>query len=162
MRADLFYWDGLSFKSWWRKGNILPNFYPVVWFNVIPGVWQGFHPSNDPFWLAQYKNFFVFPKQIYRLLVRSSNLELLTWLLIHFWCNKSWLWFRFNTCHVAFGFLIFYYTINLSPWTLFQHSLETISILTSWCPCPCKKFRNSYWIPTECSLEVTLMLVTTL
>ena len=52
----------------------------------------------------------------------AFELELLTWLLIHFWCNKSWLWFRFNTCHVAFGFLIFYYTINLSPWTLFQHS----------------------------------------
>ena len=55
----------------------------------------------------------------------AFELELLTWLLIHFWCNKSWLWFRFYTCHVAFGFLIFYYTINLSPWTLFQHSIET-------------------------------------
>ena len=55
----------------------------------------------------------------------AFELELLTWLLIHFWCNKSWLWFRFNTCHVSFGFLIFYYTINLSPWTLFQHSIET-------------------------------------
>ena len=53
------------------------------------------------------------------------QLELLTWLLIHFWCNKSRLWFRFNIEHVSFGFLIYYYTINLSSWTITLHSLET-------------------------------------
>ena len=78
------------------------------------------------------------------------QLELLTWLLIHFWCNKSRLWFRFNIEHVSFGFLIYYYTINLSSWTITLHSLEMSQYcLSSWCSCPCRKFQNIWWISSE-------------
>ena len=48
------------------------------------------------------------------------------------------------TCHLEL-----YFSIRFKR-------LSTILILTSWCPCPCKRFQKSYWISTECSFKVTL------
>ena len=92
-------------------------FTPLCDLTLFPEFDKVFIPQMIHFDLLNIRTFLYFQNRFI-----AFQLELLTWLLIHFWCNKSWLWFRFNTCHVAFGFLIFYYTINLSPWTLFQHS----------------------------------------